>query len=660
MFALNVLSHPYPQRQETIEPSWLDRLSERVRVSLRARLRLSRFQLGSLVTRVEAEERVWEGLSVEGAAQAKRNLRIALRRHGFADVQVTARALALLRRTAKDTLGLYAYPAQLKGAYVLLYGQVAEMNTGEGKTLTAALAAGCAALAGLKVHVVTVNDYLARRDAEMLAGFFKALGLSVASLLESMQVGEKSTAYRCDVVYGANKIIVFDYLRDRIALGERMRPISMSLDALAESNPSSVMLPGLQFAIVDEADSVFIDEARTPLIISVENRDAEMESYHRQAIVLAKQLLEGEDFELTAQGHRPLLTRGGRMHLAELAADLDGIWRGERRREEAVIQALVALHGFHRDIDYIIRDGKVMIVDENTGRVMPDRSWELGLQQLIEIKEGLELSPAKETLARLSYQAFFRRYLNLSGMTGTCREVAGELGSVYGLGVVRIAPHRPLRRRRSRTRIFATADTRWRVVAEAVARRHAAGQPVLVGTRSILASECLSACLLAAGVPHQVLNAKQDAEEATVIASAGQAGQVTIATNMAGRGTDIKLGTGVVELGGLHVILTEGHDNQRVDRQLAGRCARQGDPGSWESILSLEDELPRQLPCWLLRRLSAWLSFDADSRLAQVVAIACYRVIQGIVSWHHGRIRQQLLLADDQARRALSFSGASE
>lgn len=659
MFAHDVIFHPYPQRQEPIEPSWLDRIAERVRVAVSARLRFSRHRLAALVERAAAEERVWGELSSAAVASAVRSLRLELRRRGFASLGVTARALALMKRTAAATLGLNAYPSQLKGAYVLLNGQTMEMDTGEGKTLSAALAAGCAALAGLKIHVVTVNDYLARRDAETLSGYYAALGFSVASVVEGMREEEKSAAYRCDVVYGANKVIVFDYLRDRIALGERMRPLTMALDKLAGPKQSRVLLPGLQFAIVDEADSVFIDEARTPLIISAESRDAEMEAYYHQGIALARQLREGEDFELAAQGRAPRLTQGGRTHLARLTGNLSGIWRGERRREEAVTQALAAIHGFHRDVNYIVRDGKVMIVDEYTGRVMPDRSWELGLQQLMEIKEGLATSPAKETIARLSYQAFFRRYIGLSGMTGTCREVSGELGEVYGLGVVRIAPHRPSRRRRLPTRIFARAESRWQAVTEAVQRCHAAGQPVLVGTRSILASERLSACLRAAGVPHQVLNAKQDGEEAAVIARAGQAGQVTIATNMAGRGTDIKLGDGVAGRGGLHVILTEGHDNRRVDRQLAGRCARQGDPGSWQSILSLEDELPRELPRWLWRRLTDWLEWNPRSRLAQRLAMASYLAIQAVISWRHRRIRRQLLLADHQARRALSFSGTS-
>ena len=638
----------------------IDRFSERLRSALLARARLGSGRLAEFAARVEREDKAWRTRYGADAQNAVREVRIRLRRDGFSNPGIAARALALARHAAETTLGLRAHPNQIMGAWVLLNRQAAEIDTGEGKTLTAALAAACAALAGLRVHVITVNDYLAKRDAEVLTSYFAMLGLTVAAVAEDMDAAQKHDAYACDVVYGANKVIVFDYLRDRIGMAERMRPYAIALDRLAGVASGATLLPGLQFAIVDEADSVFVDEARTPLVISAERRDKSMDAHQQQAIALARKFVENEDFVLLEGGRVARLTEDGRWRLAELTQGWGGQWAGPHGREESALQALSALHCFRRDTDYIVRDGKVMIVDEHTGRVMPDRNWERGLHQLIEIKEGLEPGPVKETIARLSYQIFFRRYLNLGGMSGTCREVAGELGEVYSLGVVRIAPHRRSRRRRLPTRIFASAEARWQAVADEVARCHARGQPVLVGTRAIIGSEQLSTRLVHAGIKHRVLNAKQDADEAGIVGTAGEFGQVTIATNMAGRGTDIKLGAGVTELGGLHVILTEGHDNARVDRQLAGRCARQGDPGSWQAMLSLEDEVVSRLPQTVRRVLALWLARMPRSRVAQRTAAIAYRAAQALVSRHHSGLRRRLMHSDDQTRRSLSFSGSSE
>lgn len=659
MYALTARAHPYPQRPELADPSWLDRFSERMRSALLARVRLAPSRLAAFAARVEREDPGWQTKDRADALEAVRAVRTRLRRDGFLNPALAARALALTRHAAEATMGLRAHPNQIMGAWVLLNRQAAEIDTGEGKTLTAALAAACAALAGLRVHVITVNDYLAKRDAEALAPYFEMLGLSVAAVAEDMDATQKRAVYAHDVVYGANKVIVFDYLRDRIGMAERMRPYALALDRLAGANRTT-LLPGLQFAIVDEADSVFVDEARTPLVISAERRDQSLDAHLQRAIELARKFVENDDFDLVEGARVARLTDEGRRRLAELTEGWDGQWAGPVGREEAALQALTALHCFRRDTDYIVRDDKVMIVDEHTGRVMPDRSWERGLHQLIEIKEGLEPGPIKETIARLSYQTFFRRYVNLSGMSGTCREVAGELGEVYSLGVVRLAPHRRSRRRRLPVRIFASAEARWQAVAREIARCHARGQPVLVGTRAIVGSEQLSTRLVREGIRHRVLNAKQDADEAGIVATAGESGQVTIATNMAGRGTDIKLGAGVAELGGLHVILTEGHDNARVDRQLAGRCARQGDPGSWQAMLSLEDEVALRLPRVIRQALVLWLARMPRSRVAQRVAAVAYRGAQALVSRNHSALRRRLMRADEHTRRALSFSGSPE
>lgn len=666
MFALSLHHSPYPQRQADFEPTWLNRFAERMRVLGKTRFQMRRSALQHVVERVRQAGLLWEqqlasshagGTSAEALQASLVEIRRHLTRHGFNGVAGEDSVVQLLARVAwqaQQSLGMKPHPPQIMGAYVMLRGLIAEMDTGEGKSLTAALAAACAALAGCKVHVVTVNDYLASRDAEFFGNFFAALGLTTSFVVESMSNEEKRPCYQADIVYCANKIIVFDYLRDRLSLGEELRPITMAIDALLGRHKQSVLLPGLQFAIVDEADSVFIDEARTPLVIAAERDDPQLLSHYQQSIALARQLVRDQDFVLPSGRKSPLLTEHGSQKLGQLVLGLDGVWQGQRLREEAVVLALVALHGFSRDIDYIVVDGKAQIVDENTGRVMPDRSWERGLQQLIEIKENIEVTAPRDSIARLSYQLFFRRYLNLAGMTGTCREVAGELAEVYGLGTVRIDPFKPSQRKKMPTQVFASADQRWQAVVASIQNKQKSGQPVLVGTRSIAASEYLAALLNQAGVAYSMLNAKQNSAEAAVVAAAGEQGQVTIATNMAGRGTDIKLGAGVAELGGLHVILTEGHDNVRVDRQLAGRCARQGDPGTCESLLSLEDEVVQVYPLGLLKILKKIISLNHR------VVLFFYWFAQALVSMKQAKERRRLLHSDHQSRRSLSFGGVAE
>lgn len=658
MFALGTHSTLYPQRQDWQEQGWLERVVEGMRRLWTTRWRARTGQLARWVAEVE---RIGLELSRMEATARHADLlavRRLLRRQGLQDGPV-CRAFAHIRHQAEEQLGMRHFPSQLRGGYVLLRGCLAEMDTGEGKSLTATLAAGTAALAGLAVHVITVNDYLARRDAEKMAPLFRAMGLSTGLVLEEMSPEEKKQAYRADVVYCTGKILAFDYLRDRLQLGERMQPILMGFDRLYRGEQCT-LLRGLQYAIVDEADSIFIDEARTPLIISTSHPDAESEAYSRQAVELAERLVLAVDFELVEGSRFPTLTEQGRQNLRLYCTHLPGLWQGEQRRGEVVQQALVALHSFQRDVHYIVRDDKVWIVDETTGRTMPDRSWELGLQQLIEVKEGVPVTPRKESVARITFQTFFRRYLHLSGMTGTCREVADEVGEVYGLGVVRIAPHRPSQRKTWPERIFPTSEKRWQGVEAAIRACHERGQPVLVGTHSILASEALSTRLNHAQMPHRLLNAKQDAQEAEIIAQAGGRGEITIATNMAGRGTDIQLGEGVAELGGLHVLLTECHHSSRVDRQLFGRCARQGDPGSWQALLSLEDPLAVAAFPRLAMVLRKVLAYAPDNRYARSVALSAFRRAQRRSERLHRLARRRMLAENFRLRHALAFSGQME
>ena len=572
-------------------------------------------------------------------------LRIRLRREGFTE-KLVGEAFALIRATAERTVGMRHFGVQLIGGWALLKGMVAEMETGEGKTLTATLAAATAALAGRAVHVITVNDYLAGRDAEAMRPVYEALGLSVGCVVHGLDADARRAQYARDIVYCSNKELTFDYLRDRLALGGRPRPLADRIDALAGGARAQLLLRGLQFALVDEADSVLIDEARTPLILSAQAKRSGEEAMLRQALELARSL-GPEDYLI--EENRVELTRQGSERLAALAQHLGGLWNGPNRRVRLARQALSALHLYAADKQYLVRDGKVQIIDESTGRLMPDRSWEQGLHQLIELKEGVAVTGQRETLARISYQRFFRRYLHLAGMTGTAAEVAGELWSVYRLRVARIPTNRPVRRRHEPERIFAGIDAKWSAVLAAIARRHATGQPVLVGTRSVAASEHLSGLLKEAGLPFQLLNARQDSQEAEIVARAGESGRITVATNMAGRGTDIKLAPGVAELGGLHVICTERHDSGRIDRQLFGRCGRQGDPGSCEVLVSVADDLvTTHLKPASGRALPEWLGRSA-------VALAQWRAERA-----HSQVRRELLEMEDQLGDQLAFSGRGE
>ena len=568
-----------------------------------------------------------------------------------------ASALALVREAARRTLGMTPFPPQLLGASLLLRGKLAEMQTGEGKTLTAGLAAAIAACARLPVHVVTVNDYLAERDSRKLAPLYEFLGLSVGRVLTPMDLDARRVAYDCDVTYCTGKELVFDYLKDKVSSqGSHSRAqveIADWIDDRHGRAAGGTLLRGLRFAIVDEADSIFIDEARTPLILSLNAGTTDNAATYQTAIGLAGRLSRGEHYRIRNATRELELTDAGRSVLAEWCLGLTPEWSVRVAREHQVVQALRALHLFHRDQHYVIKNDKVMIVDEQTGRVLPGRTWEQGLHQMIEVKEGKLLSDQARTVARITYQRFFSRYLLLAGMTGTAHEVRNELWTVYGLQTVVVPTHRPCVRRLCPARCHATESRKWKAVCERVAQVQAQGRPVLVGTRSVAASQRLSTELAARGIAHRVLNALQDADEAALVETAGIAGTVTVATNMAGRGTDIELGEGVAERGGLHVILTEYHESRRVDRQLFGRAARQGDPGSAQVIVSLEDALiADHAP--LLRRGFRWMP-SAWARRAWLALLR--RHCQRRAERQNSRQRVAATRSDSHIEDMLSFSG---
>jgi preprotein translocase subunit SecA len=644
-----LLGAQYPERNESREGK-LDRFVAVLRY-FAGGLRFGRRRLEHIVAATEQAASSLGELSDAELLERTRRLRTTLRRTGFDDLVCAGQAFALVREAAGRTLGLRHFDVQLVGAWAMLNGMLAEMETGEGKTLTATLAAATAALAGRAVHVITVNDYLAERDAEWMRPVFEALDLTVGCVKQGLDPDSRRAAYRCDVTYCSNKEIAFDYLRDRQLLRGRPRAIAMKTDALSGAGPGQrLLLRGLQFAIVDEADSVLVDEARTPLILSAEADHTQEETLHTEALELARQL-GASDYQLGEDGVR--ITDEGLARLEGMGDSLSGVWRGPRRREQLVRQALTALHLFQRDKHYLLRDGKVVIIDENTGRLMPDRSWEQGLHQLIEIKEGCEVTGRRETLARISYQRFFRRYVSLAGMTGTAREVASELWAVYRLRVATIPTNRPCRRTRYPGLVYGSSERKWQAVVARIQEHCATGRPVLIGTRSVAASEVLAALLDEAQVSYRLLNARQDRDEAEIVARAGEPGCVTVATNMAGRGTDIRLAAGVADRGGLHVIATELNDSGRVDRQLFGRCARQGDPGSCEAILAIEEDV-------------VGTYFPVATRLRRLnrLPLAIGRIVFVVAQWQaervHSRARRDLLDVDEYLGDVLAFSGRGE
>ena len=657
---------PYVERDER-EPPWLDRVATGLWHGLLwpalRPLRGEARRRRAFVARVQAHREELAALD-DGALRARANaLRHPLRVHGF-ERDTVAACFAIVSEAASRVLNKRHYPTQLIAGWLLLRGTLVEMATGEGKTFAATLPAVAAALAGLPVHVITVNDYLAARDAEIVGEVYRYFGLTVNAVVHGMPREARRAAYTGHVTYVSNKELAFDYLRDRAALGERSSALhlaSASLRGGQAQRADACVLRGLVFAVVDEADSVFIDEARTPLILSITVDGGSSRDPCELALAWAGELVEGQDYEIERATKRVFLTDQGSDLVAALRQGADGDalaasvvpqFESERAAEQAVHRALAAIHFYQRDQQYVVVEGKVQIVDEATGRAMPDRAWEHGLHQMIETKEGLELTGRRETLARITYQRLFRRYLRLAGMSGTAIEVAAEIGRTYGLPVVRVPLHKPSQRVLWPARCLADRATKWEAVAESV-QEVAVKQrrPVLIGTRTVRDSEELSAVLSGWHIEHVVLNAKQDATEAQVITSAGEPARVTVATNMAGRGTDILLAAGIAERGGLHVILTEYHESKRVDRQLFGRSARQGDPGSGQAIVALDDDLftahapgvvawvrrrageigPRELG--LLRRLSQWAaerhnrdvregSLRQDRRFSQMLAFS--------------------------------------
>ncbi|MGO2696423.1 preprotein translocase subunit SecA [Bavariicoccus seileri] len=502
-------------------------------------------------------------------------------------------AFALVREGAKRVLGLFPYKVQVMGGVVLHHGDIAEMKTGEGKTLTATMPVYLNALSGKGVHVVTVNDYLATRDADEMGELYRFLGLSVGLNLNGKSPAEKREAYNCDITYSTNNELGFDYLRDNMVVYKE----------------NMVQRP-LNFAIVDEVDSILIDEARTPLIISGQAEKSNI--LYNRADFFVKGLKEEQDYTIDITSKTISLTDEG-ITKAERTFRTPNLYDVDNAAlTHHIDQALRANYIMIKDIDYVVDDGKVKIVDQFTGRIMEGRRYSDGLHQAIEAKEGVEIENESKTMATITFQNYFRMYQKLSGMTGTAKTEEEEFREIYNMNVIVIPTNRPIVRDDRQDLLYPSLKSKFHAVVEDIKERHGKGQPILVGTVAVETSELLSRLLAAQKIPHEVLNAKNHFKEAEIIIGAGQKGAVTIATNMAGRGTDIKLGPGVKELGGLCVIGTERHESRRIDNQLRGRSGRQGDPGVTQFYLSLEDDLMRRFGSERIQAVWSRLGQDGD------------------------------------------------
>jgi preprotein translocase subunit SecA len=627
-------------------------------------------QLGKNVAKINALEPQFEALSDDALKAKTAEFR---ERHGRGESldQLLPEAFATVREASRRVLGLRPYDVQLIGGMVLHMGKIAEMRTGEGKTLVGTLPVYLNAISGKGVHVVTVNDYLARRDSAWMGKIYQWLGMSVGVVYPGMQHGDKKSAYGADITYGTNNEFGFDYLRDNMALSKDDR-----------------FQRGLNFAIVDEVDSILIDEARTPLIISGP-ADESPELYVRVNRLVPQFTRQGSeeaegDFFVDEKGKQVHLSEAGMEHAEEMLRGAGIIKEGESLYDGhnvAVVHhlnaALRAHHLFQRDVDYIVRDGEVIIVDEFTGRTLAGRRWSDGLHQAVEAKEGVPIQRENQTLASITFQNYFRMYGKLAGMTGTADTEAYEFQSIYGLEVVVIPTHRPMVRRDHPDLVFLKRPAKYKAVAEDIRDCHERGQPVLVGTTSIEISELISGVLKENKIPHEVLNAKQHEREAHIIAQAGRPGAVTIATNMAGRGTDIVLGGNpepeiaalgpdpdpaeverikaewqqrhdvVIAAGGLHIIGTERHESRRIDNQLRGRSGRQGDPGSSRFFLSLEDNLMRIFAADWVQKAMAFLGMKEEDAIEDRMVSRQIEKAQRKVEAHNFDIRKNLLDFDD-------------
>lgn len=588
-------------------------------------------RLEKTADQVEALASEYAALSDE-ALKARTELFIERSAKGESLDDLLPEAFATIREASKRVLGMYPFRVQIMGAAALHEGNISEMKTGEGKTLTSTMAVYLNAISKKGVHVVTVNEYLASRDAGEMGQLFEWLGLTVGLNLNSLTKDEKRQAYQADITYSTNNELGFDYLRDNMVLYKE----------------DMVQRP-LNFAVIDEVDSILIDEARTPLIIS--GQAAKAAQLYMQANAFSRILVKDTDYTYDETTKGVVLTEDG-IEKVEKAFNVDNLFDIRHvRLNHAINQSLKAQVTMHKDVDYVVQDGEVVIVDQFTGRLMKGRRYSDGLHQAIEAKEGLEVQNESMTMATITFQNFFRMYDKLSGMTGTAKTEEEEFRNIYNMNVIAIPTNKPIIRDDRVDLIYATIAGKYKAVADDIAERHKNGQPVLVGTVAIETSEIISDYLSKKGIKHSVLNAKNHAHEAEIILNAGQKGAVTIATNMAGRGTDIKLGEGVIEAGGLAVLGTERHESRRIDNQLRGRSGRQGDPGVTQFYLSLEDDLMRRFGSDAMRNMMGKLGMDDSQPLQSKMVNRSVESAQKRVEGNNFDARKRLLQYDDVLRQ---------
>ncbi|MCI5836853.1 MAG: preprotein translocase subunit SecA [Veillonellaceae bacterium] len=584
-------------------------------------------KMGKIVNEINGYEESLQNMSDASLAAKTAEFKRRLRDGETLD-DILPEAFAVVREASRRVLGMRHFDVQMLGGIVLHRGNIAEMKTGEGKTLVATLPVYLNALTGKGVHVITVNDYLARRDSEWMGKLYAFLGLSVGLIVHDLDFGQRKQAYAADITYGTNNEFGFDYLRDNMV-----------------AHVEQMVQRDLNYCIVDEVDSILIDEARTPLIISGPG-ERSTDNYYIMAKIVP-QLVRDEDYTVDEKARTIAPTEQGIAKVEEML-HVENLYDSENLElNHLLVQALRAHAMMERDKDYVVKDGEVVIVDEFTGRLMFGRRYSDGLHQAIEAKEGLKVERESQTLAAITFQNYFRMYKKLAGMTGTAKTEEQEFIKIYGLEVYVIPPNKPVRRDDMSDVIYKTKQAKYNAVVAEIEQRHATGQPLLVGTTSIAQSEELSRMLDKRHIPHNVLNAKFHEQEAEIVAQAGQRGQVTIATNMAGRGTDIVLGEGVPELGGLHIIGTERHESRRIDNQLRGRAGRQGDPGSTQFFLSLEDDLMRIFGSDNIAKVMDKLGMEDHEEIKSGVVTKSIASAQKKVENRNFNIRKYILEYDD-------------
>ncbi|MBD5588558.1 preprotein translocase subunit SecA [Clostridium botulinum] len=599
-------------------------------------------RVNPIVNKIEALDEKMQSLKDEDFKLKTEEFKSRLEKGEKLD-DILPEAFALVREAAHRTIGLKHYREQLIGGVVLHQGRIGEMKTGEGKTLVATLPAYVNALTGKGVHIVTVNDYLAKRDRDLMAPVYEFLGLKVGVILHNLNNEERQEAYGSDITYGTNSEFGFDYLRDNMVVYKEER-----------------VQRKLNFSIVDEVDSILIDEARTPLIISGQGEKST--EFYKVADYFTKSLIAEKDFTIDEKANSAMLTDEG-VNKAENFFKVDNYADAENMEiQHHVVQALKANYVMKKDKDYMIKDGEILIVDEFTGRAMEGRRYSDGLHQAIEAKEGVRVERESKTLATITYQNYFRMYNKLSGMTGTAQTEENEFREIYGLDVIVIPTHEPIARIDNADVVYKSEKGKFKAIVDEIVERYKKGQPMLVGTVSIEKSEMLSSMLKKKGVPHQVLNAKYHEKEAEIISHAGEYGMVTIATNMAGRGTDIKLTKEAEEAGGLMIIGTERHESRRIDNQLRGRSGRQGDPGESRFFVSLEDDLMRIFGSERIQGIVDKLGLAEDEAIESKMVSSAIESAQKKVEGNNFDIRKTLLQYDDviNKQREIIYKQRSE